>query len=58
MDWLNRLSSKSVRAKPARTSCTYVARAVASQMVADVRRANSPVIEELMAHLSDSRGVC
>ncbi len=33
---------------------TYVARAVAAQMVVDQRQAESPSVEELLAHLSDS----
>jgi GAF domain-containing protein len=52
-DWLNRFLEDCAR-EAGQNVETYVARAVASQMVADQRRANSPSIGELMAHLSES----
>jgi GAF domain-containing protein len=52
-DWLNRFLEECAR-EAGQDVETYVARAVASQMVTDQRRANSPSIGELMAHLSES----
>lgn len=52
-DWLNRFLEESAR-DAGQDVETYVARAVASQMVADQRQADSPSVEKLMAHLSDS----
>lgn len=52
-DWLNRLLESSARAAGVDVE-TYVARAVASQMVVDHRLAESSSIDELLAHLSDS----
>jgi GAF domain-containing protein len=52
-DWLNRQLEESAR-EAGEDVVTYVARAVASRMVSEQRRANSPGIEELLAHLSES----
>lgn len=52
-DWLNHFLEECAR-EAGQDVETYVARAVASQMVADQRRVDSPSIEDLMAHLSDS----
>lgn len=52
-DWLNRLLEDCAR-EAGEDVNTYVARAVASQMVADQRSANSAAVENLMAHLSDT----
>jgi GAF domain-containing protein len=50
--WLNQFLEECAR-EAEQDVGTYVARAVAAQMVADARRSNNPVIGELMAHLSD-----
>lgn len=50
-EWLNRLLEQCAR-EAGEDVHTYVARAVASQMVADRRLADSSVLEELMAHLA------
>jgi GAF domain-containing protein len=52
-DWLNRLLEDCARNAGVDID-TYVARAVASQMVVDQRQEESPSVEELLAHLSDS----
>ncbi len=52
-DWLNRLLEECAR-EAGQDVATYVARAVASQMVADQRRASSPLLDELMDHLAVS----
>lgn len=52
-DWLNYFLEQCARDAGLNVEI-YVARAVASQMVADQRRANSPAIGDLMAHLSES----
>jgi GAF domain-containing protein len=52
-DWLNRQLEECAR-EAGEDVVTYVARAVASRMVSEQRRANSPDIEELLAHLSES----
>lgn len=52
-DWLNRFLERSAL-EAGQDVESYVARAVASQMVADLRRADSASISELMAHLSQS----
>jgi len=52
-EWLNRLLEQCARDAGEDVN-TYVARAVASQMVADHRRGESATIHELMARLSDS----
>ena len=52
-DWLNHFLEKCAR-EAGQDVATYVARAVAAQMVADARRADSAALEDLMTHLSDS----
>ncbi len=52
-DWLNRFLEECAR-EAGQDVPTYVARAVASQMVADRRRADSPAVDELMTHLRES----
>jgi GAF domain len=52
-DWLNRRLEECAR-EAGEDVVTYVARAVASRMVTGERRANSPSIEDLMAHLAES----
>jgi hypothetical protein len=52
-DWLSRQLEKCAR-DTGEDVDTYVARAVASQMVVDQRRAASPSIDELLARLSHS----
>ena len=50
-DWLNRLLEECAL-EAGEDVDTYVARAVASRMVADRRRADGRAVEELLAHLS------
>lgn len=52
-DYLNRLLEELAREAGENVE-TYVARAVATQMANDMRRANDPAVDELQAHLSDS----
>ncbi|TPG34669.1 GAF domain-containing protein [Mycolicibacterium hodleri] len=52
-DWLNRRLEECAQ-QAGENVVTYVARAVASRMVTDDRRADSASIEELMAHLANS----
>ena len=52
-DWLNRRLEDCAK-EAGEDVVTYVARAVASRMVTDDRRADSASIDELMAHLADS----
>lgn len=52
-DWLNRLLGECA-VDAGEDADTYVARAVASRMVADRRRADSSSVEELLNHLSAS----
>lgn len=52
-DWLNRQLEECAQAA-GEDVVTYVARAVASRMVTDQRRLNSPSVKELMDHLSVS----
>ena len=52
-DWLNRRLEESAHAA-GEDVVTYVARAVAARMVADLRRVNSPGLEALLTHLSES----
>jgi GAF domain-containing protein len=52
-EWLNQFLEECAR-DAGQDVETYVARAVAAQMVADQRRANGPGIAELMAHLAES----
>ncbi|WP_197374929.1 GAF domain-containing protein [Mycolicibacterium baixiangningiae] len=50
-DWLNRLLEECAR-DAGEDVVSYVARAVGSQMVADLRRSERGSVEELMAHLN------
>nr|WP_090339854.1 GAF domain-containing protein [Mycolicibacterium malmesburyense]CRL68459.1 GAF domain-containing protein [Mycolicibacterium malmesburyense] len=52
-DYLNRLLEELAREAGENVE-TYVARAVATQMTADMRRANDPAVEDLETHLSAS----
>lgn len=52
-DFLNRLLDEHARAAGESVE-TYVARAVATQMAADMRRANHPAVEDLQTHLSNA----
>lgn len=52
-EWLNRLLEDCARDAGEDVN-TYVARAVASQMVADLRSRESPDVEQLMAHITDT----
>lgn len=52
-DWLNGMLQECARDAGEGVD-TYVARAVARQMVAEQRRADNPSIKELLVHLSDS----
>jgi GAF domain len=52
--WLNNFLEECAREVGVDVT-TYVARAVAAQMVADQRRADSPLVEELIARLAESR---
>ena len=52
-DYLNRVLEELAREAGENVE-TYVARAVATQMVNDMRRANDPAVDDLQAHLSDS----
>lgn len=52
-DWLNRQLEECAR-EAGEDVVTYVARAVASRMVTERRRINSPDINELMSHISGS----
>ena len=52
-DWLNRQLEESAR-EVGEDVITYVARAVASQMITDQRRVDGASVEELMAHLYES----
>lgn len=51
--YLNRLLEELAREAGENVE-TYVARAVATQMTADMRRANDPAVEDLQSHLSDA----
>lgn len=53
-DWLNRLLEECAR-DAGEDVVSYVARAVGSQMVADLRRTQLASVEELMAHLNECR---
>ncbi|OBB70348.1 GAF domain-containing protein [Mycolicibacterium monacense] len=53
-EWLNRLLEDCAR-DAGEDVVSYVARAVASQMVADLRRTERASIDELMAHLNECR---
>ena len=53
-DWLNRQLEECAR-EAGEDVVTYVARAVASRMVTEQRRMNSPAVDELMTHLSNSK---
>ncbi|MBB2774109.1 UNVERIFIED_ORG: GAF domain-containing protein [Mycolicibacterium obuense] len=53
-EWLNRLLEDCAR-DAGEDVVSYVARAVASQMVADLRRTERASIDELMAHLTECR---
>lgn len=53
-DFLNRLLEECAR-DAGEDVVSYVARAVGSQMVADLRRTGSGSVEELMAHLNDCK---
>jgi len=53
-DWLNRMLEQCAREADEGVA-TYVARAVASQMVADIRMNDSGAIDELMRHLAECR---
>lgn len=53
-DWLNRLLEECAR-DAGEDVVSYVARAVGSQMVADLRRTGLASVEELMAHLNECR---
>jgi hypothetical protein len=52
-DWLNGMLQECAR-EAGEVVDTYVARAVARQMVAEQRRADNPSIKELLVHLADS----
>lgn len=52
-DYLNRLLEELAREAGENVE-TYVARAVATQMAADMRRANDPAVDDLQHHLADS----
>jgi GAF domain-containing protein len=53
-EWLNRLLEECAR-DAGEDVVSYVARAVASQMVADLRRTERGSVEELMAHLNECK---
>jgi hypothetical protein len=53
-EWLNRRLEECAR-DAGEDVVSYVARAVASQMVADLRRTDRPAVKELMAHLSECK---
>ncbi|WP_286149081.1 GAF domain-containing protein [Mycobacterium sp. IS-1496] len=53
-DWLNRLLEDCAR-DAGEDVVSYVARAVASQMIADLRRSERVSIEAVMAHLNDCK---
>lgn len=53
-DWLNRLLEECAR-DAGEDVVSYVARAVGSQMVADLRRTQLASVDELMAHLDECR---
>ncbi|MCV7413827.1 GAF domain-containing protein [Mycolicibacterium litorale] len=53
-EWLNRLLEECAR-DAGEDVVSYVARAVGSQMVADLRRSGRGSVEELMAHLNECK---